>query len=242
MNANVPSGAAVLLDFIGTVETGKSGPDGYGVIYGHKQGKLSKPLTHMTVDEVQAAQGGWSKNHGSSAAGRYQFMRATLKGLIAEHSIPGSSKFTADLQDKLGYELLKRRGYIAFSSGSLPPRKFGNNLAMEWASLPVLQDIKGAHRQVTRGETYYAGDGVNKVLTKPETVEDVLTRAANSLVPKPKPTGPVILPTAPNPPPPDIPSPDPRQPEKQGGLGWLWIVGAAIAAVLAFVAFVPLPI
>lgn len=231
MNANVPTGAAILLDFIGSVETGKSGHESYGVIYGHKQGKLSKPLTEMTVAEVQAAQGTWSKNHGSSAAGRYQFMRATLKGLIAELGIPGSSKFTADLQDKLGYELLKRRGYIAFSSGSLPPRKFGNNLAMEWASLPVLQDIKGAHRQVTRGETYYAGDGVNKVLTKPETVEDVLIRAANSLVPKPRPAPPS--------------EPDPTDaiaplPEKKGGLGWLWIVGAAIAAVLAFVAFVPI--
>ena len=237
MNANVPSGAAVLLDFIGTVETGKSGPESYGVIYGHKQGKLSKPLTEMTVDEVQRAQVGWSKNHGSSAAGRYQFMRATLKGLIAELGIPGSSKFTADLQDKLGYELLKRRGYIAFASGTLAPRKFGNNLAMEWASLPVLQDIKGAHRPVTRGETYYAGDGVNKVLTKPEKVESVLTAALN-----PRPTGPVILPTTPNPPPPDIPWTEPVIPvsPKKGGLGWLWIVGAAIAAILAFVAFVPI--
>lgn len=230
MNANVPSGAAILLDFIGTVETGKSGPEGYGVIYGHKQGKMPKSLTDMTVDEVQAAQGGWSKNHGSSAAGRYQFMRATLKGLLAEQGIPGSSKFTADLQDKLAYELLKRRGYIAFASGTLPPRKFGNNLAMEWASLPVLQDIKGAHRAVTRGETYYAGDGVNKVLTKPETVEDVLIRAANSLVPKPRPA-----PSEPDPT--DAIAPPP---EKNGGLGWLWIVGAAIAAILAFVAFVPI--
>ena len=55
-----------------------------------------------------------------------------------------------------------------------------------------------------------------------------------------KPTGPVILPTTPNPPPPDIPSPDPIQPEKKGGFGWLWLVGAAIAAILAFVAFVPI--
>jgi lysozyme family protein len=69
-------------------------------------------------------------------------------------------------------------------------------------------------------------------------VEDVRFDAIQ-LTTAAKPTGPVILPTTPNPPPPDIPSPDPRQPEKKGGLGWLWIVGAAIAAVLAFVAFVP---
>lgn len=58
-----------------------------------------------------------------------------------------------------------------------------------------------------------------------------------------KPTGPVILPSTPNPPPPDIPSPDPTQPESKGsGWGWLIIAGIAIAAVLLFVAFVPLPI
>ena len=70
-------------------------------------------------------------------------------------------------------------------------------------------------------------------------VEDVRFDAIQ-LTTAAKPTGPVILPTTPNPPPPDIPSPDPRQPEKKGGLGWLWIVGAAIAAILAFVAFVPI--
>lgn len=68
---------------------------------------------------------------------------------------------------------------------------------------------------------------------------DALRKADHAVAPG-KPTGPVILPTTPNPPPPDIPSPDPRQPEKKGGLGWLWIVGAAIAAILAFVAFVPI--
>lgn len=238
MNANVPSGAAILLDFVGSVETGKSGPESYGVIYGHKQGKLPKPLTEMTVAEVQAAQLRWSKNHGSSAAGRYQFMRATLKELLVTMGIPGSAKFSPDLQDTLGYALLRRRGYTAFAAGAFPIGKFGNNLAMEWASLPVLVDTSGAHRTVARGETFYAGDGVNKVLTKPEKVEEVL--AASLKAEKAPVPGPVILPTTPNPPPPDIPSPDPRQPDKKGGLGWLWLVGAAIAAILAFVAFVPI--
>jgi hypothetical protein len=57
------------------------------------------------------------------------------------------------------------------------------------------------------------------------------------------PTGPVILPSTPNPPPPDIPSSDPAQPaKKKGGWGWLIITGIAIAAALLFVALVPLPI
>lgn len=44
----------------------------------------------MTVDEVIAAQRGWSKNHGSSAAGGYQFMRDTLIGLKKELGLRGS--------------------------------------------------------------------------------------------------------------------------------------------------------
>lgn len=233
MNANVPAGAAILLDFIGRVETGKTGPEGYGVIYANKQNRLAKPLTEMTVDEVQAAQAGWAKAHGSSAAGRYQFMRTTLRGLVADLGIPGGAKFNPDLQDRLGYELLKRRGYANFAARVLPPRAFGNQLAMEWASLPVLMDTNGAKRKVRRGETYYAGDGVNKVLTSPEQVEDVLTA---SLVGRPgaRPE------PAPIPPPPDIPAPDPVQPapaKPTAPFGW---IATAILFALAIASGVAL--
>lgn len=231
MNANVPIGAAILLDFIAVPEVGTTGPEGYGVIYANKQSKLAKPLTEMTVDEVLAAQLGWSKNHGSSAAGRYQFMRATLKGLIADLAIPGSAKFTPDLQDRLGFELLKRRGYANFAAGVLPLRAFGNNLAMEWASLPVLTDTKGAKRAVKRGETYYAGDGVNKVQTSPEKVEAVLTQSLHAVIPKPRPA-PVQEPE-----PEDAIAPPPT---KKGG-GKLWIIGGiALAALLLVLAFAPI--
>ena len=226
MNSNVPSGAAILLDFIGGIEA----PEGYGTIYANKQGTLAKPLTEMTVAEVQAAQGGWSKKNGSSAAGRYQFMQATLKGLIADLGIPGSAKFTADLQDALAYELLKRRGYINFASGTLAPRPFGNNLAKEWASLPVLQDIKGAHRAVQRGETYYAEDGINKVLTSPERVEAVLTLAANAVIPQPRPA-----PREPEPADAIAPSPD-----KPGRFKWWIVAGIAIAGLCLALAFLPI--
>jgi hypothetical protein len=45
---------------------------------------------------------------------------------------------------------------------------------MEWASVPVFSVIKGQKRKVTRGQSYYAGDGINKALTKPEAVEAIL--------------------------------------------------------------------
>lgn len=184
MDRTVPPGAARLLTFIGLTEA----PNGYGTIYANKQGKLAKPLTEMTLDEVLAAQPGWSKNHGSSAAGRYQFMRATLLGLRSELHLRGSQKLDSDLQDRLGYHLLIRRGYSEFMAGKINRTEFGKRLAQEWASFPVLAAVRGAHRTLARGETYYAGDKLNKALVKPEKVEAVLDEVLKL---RPLSTGPI---------------------------------------------------
>jgi muramidase (phage lysozyme) len=176
MDRTVPTGAAYLLTFISDTETGNSAPQCYEVIFGHNQGKLPKPLTQMTLAEVQVAQKAWSKRFGSSASGAYQFMHATLKGLIAELALSGSQKLDGDLQDRLGFHLLKRRGYESYIAGKIDITEFGKRLAQEWASFPVLSDCQGAHRKLKRGQSYYAGDGLNKALVKPEKVETILKR------------------------------------------------------------------
>lgn len=198
MDPTVPNSAALLLDFIGEIEVGRKGREGYDVIYGHNQNKLPKPLTSMTVDEVIAAGPGWTKAYRSSAAGRYQFMNATLKGLKDELGLTGREVFSPNLQDRLGYHLLKRRGYAAFMAGKIGPNEFGKRLAMEWASLPVLTDTKGQHRNVKRGQSYYSGDALNKALVSPERVEGMLqlAKAGSAYVPPdmPAPEPPVAKP------------------------------------------------
>lgn len=180
MDKTVPAGAAVALAFISRTETDREPPDCYEVIYGHNQRKLSKPITSMTLDEVEANQPVWSKRFGSSASGAYQFMKntldapQTLRDIEGEMGLTGKEKFSPDLQDRMAYHLLKRRGYLTFISGKLSRNGFALNLAKEWASLPVLHDCQGAHRWVRRGQSYYAGDGVNKALVDPEEVERVL--------------------------------------------------------------------
>lgn len=180
MDKTVPAPAARLLDFIGMTEA----PQGYTTIYGNNQSKLPKQITSMTLAQIIAAQGGWSKKFGSSATGRYQFMKATLVGLKEELGLSGNELFSADFQDRLGFHLLKRRGYEAFIAGKIDRTEFGKRLAMEWASFPVLTVCTGAHRQLQRGQSYYAGDGLNKALVKPEKVEAVLNevRAAKPIV------------------------------------------------------------
>jgi len=174
MNPAIPPAAAHLLHFISRTETGKTDATTYQVVYGHNQGRLSAPLTAMTLRQVLAAQKGWTRQFGSSACGAYQFMRQTLQGLKTELALSDGQKFDADLQDRLGYHLLKRRGFALFVRGKISATEFGRRLAMEWASFPVLAKTKGAKRTVQRGECYYAGDGLNKALVKPEEVEAVL--------------------------------------------------------------------
>ena len=172
MDRTVPAGAALLLDFIGSIEA----PRGYDVIYGNNQDKLPKPITKMTIGELIDAQASFTKRFKSSASGRYQFMRATLQGLAQELGLRGTQVFDPDLQDRLGYHLLIRRGYKEFIAGKISRTEFGKRLAQEWASLPVLAATKGAHRDLKRGQSYYAGDALNKSLVSPAKVEAILNK------------------------------------------------------------------
>lgn len=176
MDRSIPPGAAILLAFIYQTETKTPAPACYDVIFGHNQDKLPKPLTSMTLAEVQKAQPSWTRRFGSSAAGAPQFMRATLGGLIAELGLSLSRKLDGNLQDRLAFHLLKRRGYERFMSGKLSRTEFGKRLAQEWASFPVLKATKGQKRDVKRGQSFYAGDGLNTALVTPAEVETVLDR------------------------------------------------------------------
>lgn len=190
----IPAGAKILLAFIRKTEVGRDDRAAYDVIYGHKQDRLPTPLTSMTYGDIIDAQRKWSKHHGSSAAGAYQFMRATLIDLAkANPSISGTDLFTQELQDELGYQLLLRRGYDLFIAGKITRIEFGKRLAQEWASFPVLAATVGAHRNVPRGSSYYMGDKLNKALVSPEKVEAVLDQVKLA-VEKPAPApDPVII-------------------------------------------------
>jgi muramidase (phage lysozyme) len=211
MDKTVPAGAAMLLAFIGYIEA----PKGYGTIYGNNQDKLPKPLTSMTLGDVVDAQATWTKRFKSSAAGRYQFMRATLQDLSKELGLRGNQLFEPDFQDRLGYHLLKRRGYDAFMAGKISRSEFGKGLAQEWASLPVLAACQGAHLKLKRGQSYYCGDALNKSLVAPERVEAVLdeVKAAKSDI--------------------GIPISDKPQPLAKSKRFWTWVmtgIGAPLAA------------
>jgi muramidase (phage lysozyme) len=173
MDKTVPKPAAMLLDFIAS----KEAPRGYDTVYGNRMSQMPKPLTSMTMKEV-LDQGKWrTKTFGSSACGRYQFMDATLRDLATELDLKAEDKFTPDYQDRLGLYLLRRRGYEKWIAGRISDHDFMIGLGQEWASFPMPYQMKGAHRTVQRGQSYYAGDGLNKALVGAEAVETTLTKA-----------------------------------------------------------------
>lgn len=216
MDKTVPTGAAMLLDFIRKIEVGRTDRASYDVIYGHNQDKLPKPITSMTIGELVDAQAGFTRRFKSSASGGYQFMRKTLQDLSKELRLSGKQVFDPDLQDRLGYHLLKRRGYEEFMAGKITLTEFGKRLAMEWASFPVLTATQGAHRNLKRGQSYYSGDPLNKALVAPEVVEAVLlkAKAAGNDFPVPVPEKPEV----------ENPSTEPEKPKPvwKSKRAWFW--------------------
>jgi muramidase (phage lysozyme) len=174
VSAAIQSAVTPLLDFIGNKES-----EGYDDISGLvSQSRYPiKPLTQMTIQEVLDWQESIDRFQLSEASGRYQIMEDTLRGYNNDSSAgPGNPLYTraglgvGDLfspinQDKMAIELLRGRGLDRYLNGSMTRETFANNLASEWASLPVVTGVNA-------GRSVYEGDRAgNRSLT---TVQEFL--------------------------------------------------------------------
>ena len=141
----------------------KESTNNYNAYFG-KADNNEVDFTNMAIDDVLDWQdqfvAGGSK---SSAVGKYQIIRKTMKDLKRTMGLTGKETFSQELQDKMFVELAKRRGYEKWANGDITSEEFADNLAKEWASLPVVTGEK-------RGRSYYANDGLNKALITPEEV------------------------------------------------------------------------
>lgn len=161
-----------VLDLIGRYESRGD----YEIVYGGIP-KASRPakLTAMTIAQVLD----WQRrvvNAGSasSAAGKYQIIRKTLEASVAALSVSSQRLFDKTAQDMLAMHLLRGRGMQRFLDGQIDADDMALGLAKEWASLPVPSAMKGASRQVMAGQSYYAGDGLNKAHATVAEVEQAL--------------------------------------------------------------------
>ena len=169
-----------LLDFIAKYESGGD----YNIVWGgiRRDNRPPRPLITMTIGEVLDWQDSIDPFYMSEAAGRYQIMEDTLRGLYREADLTLSDKYSADNQDRLAVALLRRRGLDAYMSGQITTNKFSNSLAKEWASLPVVTGPK-------KGRSYYAGDGLNKA----HAPVDGFLSAVSSIRDEIKPPAPYVL-------------------------------------------------
>lgn len=149
-----------LLDFIARFESRGDYRRVWGGI--RKEDHPPRSLTRMTVQEVLNWQDSIDRKYNSEAAGRYQIMEDTLRGMAAGDPDLLGKKFNKKTQDELATRLLRRRGLANFITGDMTVERFGKRVAQEWASMPVLTATQGRHRFLDRGMSYYAGDGLNK--------------------------------------------------------------------------------
>jgi muramidase (phage lysozyme) len=145
-----------LLDFIGNLES-----SGYDTIFGgiSRSDYPNQSLTQMTIQQVLNWQDSIDDKYKSEAVGRYQFLEDTLRSIYSRVGLSPTDLFSPANQDKLAIYQFRVRGLDRYLAGSITAENFANNLAKEWASLPVVSG-SGA------GKSYYAGDSVgNKSLT-----------------------------------------------------------------------------
>lgn len=146
----------------------------YDVVWsGIKPADRPKKLSALTVERVLWWQDVVDPLYMSEAAGAYQIMEDTLRGL---QSPPGAI-FDPPTQDALALQLMDRRGWADVEAGRKSVEDFANQLAREWASLPVVSPVTVGKRTVRRGQSYYAGDGLNRAHATPEEVLGAIREA-----------------------------------------------------------------
>jgi len=152
-------------------------------------------LTLMTLDEIdelQRAMLAHPRNKwNSSALGRYQIVRTTLREIRSKLRLTGRENFDPEMQDRMACYLLGKRGIDRWLAGQMTDSEMVNSLAKEWASLPT-----------SKGVGHYDGQRaavtVTEVLDALGRVRQLYRQARDQLnATKPKPTPPPQAPAKP---------------------------------------------
>src|SRR3990172_136295 len=109
---------------------------GYGAYTGGNVNLVSMMLDQ--IDRLQTQMLAHPKNKwNSSALGRYQIVRTTLREIVEKKHISLGRLFNERMQDEAACYLLGKRGIDEWLEGRLPLENLMVALAQEWASLPT---------------------------------------------------------------------------------------------------------
>lgn len=161
----------LILRFISALEA----PKGYDDYFRGVRLPPPRPITQMALGEVMAWQVVAGKRRAgykpaSVAVGNYQVITDTLARVADKIGLDRSLPFAPPMQDQIGLHLLYARGFGAFLKGEISLETMGNNLAHEWAALPMLSGPD-------TGKSAYWRDGVNNALTTPKAFRAILEEA-----------------------------------------------------------------
>ena len=139
--------------------------------------------TNMTIAEVA--------DKATGAVGMYQNLPEYLnERAVAVNLDPTKDKYTPENQIKIAEYLIEK------GQADVTPQMLKDNpdeamlrLSRVWAAIPVPYDTQGSKRRVSKGESYYAGDGVNKAHITPDMMYSAMkhrpTKPQQSTQPKP---------------------------------------------------------
>jgi hypothetical protein len=182
-----------LLDLIAQAESASAGEyNAYnrGTSGGRRlPGNRSVVLTTMLISELQRRQSLPISNPDRIfAAGRYQIIPGTLSDSLARTGISTGELYREQIQDRLALDLLVFRGLNRYLSGSLALIPFGNNLASEWAGLPLMDGPRiGQSKYSAPNEANVSVEAVIRVLEELKRQYDLTGRIINeSASPRPE--------------------------------------------------------
>ena len=141
---------------------------------------MPKKLTEMTLNEVYQTQDRMkeSNNYPSTAVGKYQILKGTLKEWSEKEGMdPSTTIFNEETQDRLMNRGLIESGLKKYQAGQITKDEFQMNLAKKWAAIPVPHDVEVNGKTIKAGQSYYAGVGNNKAYISQEDVDKTLLAA-----------------------------------------------------------------
>lgn len=146
-------------------------------------------LVGMTLDQIDQLQTKMlrhpSNKLNSSAVGRYQIVRTTMRNirkniLVSGKRLTGKELFDEGMQDRFATFLLGQSGIDKWLGGSMSDKTLLNNLAAEWASLPKY-DGKGAYSTAGKNDQHVAQNARLTVGQVMQALDEVKKRDAEKV-------------------------------------------------------------
>lgn len=125
-----------------------AGPESGGRYDAVYPGRRRPEILDMTLSQLYQDMRARGRASGSSASGRYQYIRSTLEDVANSMGLdPDTTKFTPEVQDRIAiYHLRRSHGLDNWLAGRMSNPDFLNRLAGTWAGIPN-----------TSGASTYAG-------------------------------------------------------------------------------------